>query len=255
MPTPDLPRQFDAFLMELPYPGRPSGGKHVAVVLSADRFHAATGRALVAGLVHPKGHQRYPSHVVVPPGSFRPVGAGRPLPEERVLQLDQARTLPAPARATRIGEVATGLRDGRNGPDGYGLETAFRVHFQIEGYRGLRARYGVPMRPVDVPGGKWARGSVWLAGAGAGPRIVVVSNETYNEISDYVQGLEVGGKPGGGSAEVVMRPSGGGPAQAGHLLPVLRSVEKKSLQAAGRLEASDLGTLDRCLLEMIGGAS
>ncbi len=252
MPAPDLPRQFDAYLMELPYPGRPSGGKHVAVVLSADRFHATTGRVLVAGLVHPKGHQRYPSHVVVPSGSFRPVGAGRPLPEERVLQLDQARTVPAPPRAVRIGEVAAGLRDGRGGPDGYGLDSAFRVHFQIEGYLELRARYGVPMRPVDVPGGKWPRGSVWLAAAGEGPRVVIVSNETYNEISDYVQGLEVGGKPVGGSGEVLVRPPGGGPAQAGHLLPVLRSVEKKNLQAVGRLDASDLGKLDRCLLEMIG---
>ena len=254
MPPPDLPRQLDAFLLDLPYPGQPSGGKHVAIVLSTIRFQTATGRALVAGLAHPKGHQRYPSHVVVSAGSFMRVGAGRPLPEERVLQLDQARTVPAPPRATRIGEIAAGFRDGRGSPDGYGLETAFRVHFQIEGYLERKARYGSPMRPVDVPGGAWPRGSVWRMGSGAGPRLVIVSNETYNEISDYVQTLEVGGGAGasGPSMEVLIRPLGGVPAQPGWLIPALRCVEKRNLQDIGRLDTAALGMLDRFLLEMIG---
>ena len=249
----ELPRQRDAFLLELPYPGRPSGGKHVAVVLSAERFHAATGRALVAGLIHPKGHQLYPSHVLVPRQAFIPSGGGRPLPDERVVQLDQARTVPAPPRGQRIGALAEGLWDGRACADGYGLETAFSVHFQIEGYLERRARGDRPMRPVDVPRGRYPRGSVWRAGGDAGRRLVLVSNETYNEISDFVQALEIAAAAAPGSVGVGVRATGaGGGPGPGYLLPALRSVEKMSLQEAGHLSPSDLGALDRCLLHMIG---
>lgn len=253
MPAADLPQRLDAFLLELPYPGRPSGGKHVAVVLSGERFQAATGRALVAGLIHPKGGRLYPSHVLVPPDLFTPVGGGRPLPEDRVVQLDQARTVPAPTRARRIGALADGLWDGRACPDGYGLETAFHVHFQIEGYLGRRARHGRPMRPVDVPGGSYPRGSVWRAEGGGGRRLALVSNETYNEISDFVQGLEIAAEPVPGSVAIRLQAAGAAPRpEPGHLLPALQSVGKASLRPAGHLGTSDLGALDRCLLHMIG---
>jgi mRNA-degrading endonuclease toxin of MazEF toxin-antitoxin module len=251
MPAADLPKQFDAFLLELPYPGRPSGGKHVAAVLSTERFHAATGRALVAGLIRPKGDQRYPSHVVVPPGAFTPWGEGRPLPEERVVQLDQARTVPAHLRALRIGALAEGLWDGRACPDGYGLETALWVQFQVEGYLRRRARHGRPMRPVEVPGGRCARGSVWRARGEGGPPVVIVSNETYNEISDFVQGLEIAAQPGGGSVEVLVHGQGAVPGPAGHLLPSLRCVAKAGLEEAGRLDTSHMPKLDACLLGML----
>ncbi|HEY7676487.1 MAG TPA: type II toxin-antitoxin system PemK/MazF family toxin, partial [Candidatus Methylomirabilis sp.] len=234
-------------------PGRPSGGKHVAVVLSTDRFHAATGRALVAGLVHPKDHRQYPSHVLVLREAFAPVGAGRPLPEDRVVQLDQARTVPAPARALRIGALAGGLWDGRACRDDYGLEAAFHVHFQIEGYLERRARHGRPMRPVEVPGSRYPRGSVWRADGGGDRRLVLVSNETYNEISDFVQGLEVAATASPGSVAIrVQAADAGTRPESGHLLPVLRSVGKAGLRPAGRLGTSDLGALDRCLLDMIG---
>ncbi len=251
MPAAGLPRQFDAFLVELPYPGRPSGGKHVAVVLSVERFHAATGRALVAGLIRPKGHQRYPSHVLVPSAAFAPLGGGRPLPEDRVVQLDQARTVPAPPRAERIGALAEGLWDGRACADGYGLETAFSVHFQIEGYLERRARGDRPMRPVDVPGGRYPRGSVWRPGGEAGRRLVLVSNETYNELSDFVQALEIADAPERESGEILVRGPGREGARPGHLVPRLRSVEKRHLQGLGQLAPSNLGALDRCLLGMI----
>lgn len=252
MPAADLPQRLDAFLLELPYPGRPSGGKHVAAVLSTDRFHAATGRALVAGLSHPKGDRRYPSHVLVPREAFTPMGGGRPLPEDRVVQLDQARTVPAPARALRIGALAGGLWDGRACLDGYGVDAAFHVHFQIEGYLERRARHGRPMRPVDVPGGRYPRGSVWRAEGGGGGRLVLVSNETYNEISDFVQALEIAAAAAPGSVAVRVQAAGAGTRpEPGHLLPALRSVERASLHPAGRLGASDLGALDRSLLDMI----
>ncbi len=38
-----------------------------------------------------------------------------------------------------------------------------------------------------------------------------------------------------------------------HLVPALRSVEKRALQGAGRVPTPELGTLDQCLLAMIGG--
>lgn len=253
MPAAELPKQFDAFLLELPYPGRPSGGKHVAVVLSTDRFQAATGHVLVAGLIHPKGHQRYPSHVFVSRHLFTPTGGGRPLPEDRVVQLDQARTLPAPPRSERIGAMTDGLWDGRACEDGYGLETAFTVHFQIEGYLDRTARYGRPMRPVEVPGCAYPRSSVWLSDGKAGRRLVIVSNETYNEISDFVQALEIAVMAEAGSGGIPVQTSGAarGP-QPGYLLPALRSVEKRRLQRVGQFATSDQDKLDRCLLDMIG---
>ncbi len=253
MSAPDLPKQFDAFLLELPYPGRPSGGKHVAVVVSIERLHAATGRALVAGLIRPKGHQRYPSHVVVSPRLFIPAGSGRPLPEERVVQLDQARTLVAPARAQRIGALGEGLWDGSACDDGYGLETALYVHFQIDGYLDRTARYGRPMRPIEAPGGGYPRGSVWLARGGPGRRLVIVSNETYNEMSAFVQALEIAATPEPGSVEIrVAAPVTGRGPQPGHLVPNLRNVEKLGLRGVGRLDASEVGKLDQCLQAMIG---
>ena len=253
MPAADLPQRLDAFLLELPYPGRPSGGKHVAVVLSTERFHAATRRALVAGLIHPKEGRQYPSHVVVLREAFTPVGAGRPLPEDRVVQLEQARTVPVPARAQRVGALAGSLWDGGGCLDGYGLEAALHVHFQIEGYLERRARRGRPMRPVDVPGGRHPRGSVWQADVGGGRRLALVSNETYNEISDFVQGLEVVAAAAPASVGITVQAAGVGARTApGHLLPLLRSVEKAGLRPAGHLATSDLGALDRCLLDMIG---
>ncbi len=254
MPPADLPRQFDAFLVELPYPGGPSGGKHVAVVLSVGRFHAMTGRALVAGLIRPKGHQRYPSHVLVSPHLFTPTGSGRPLAEDRVVQLDQARTVPAPPRAERIGVLGGGLWDGSGCEDGYGLETAFSVHFQIDGYLERPARHGLPMRPVEDPGGRYPRGSVWRAGGDGGQRLALVSNETHNGMSAFVQGLEIAVAPAAGSVEIAVEAPGMEPRpQPVHLVPALRSVERRALQGAGRVPTSELGTLDQCLLAMIGG--
>jgi mRNA-degrading endonuclease toxin of MazEF toxin-antitoxin module len=253
MPAVELPRRLDAFLMDLPYPGRPSGGKHVAVVLSTDRFHAATGRSLVAGLIHPKEQRQYPSHVVVLREAFTPVGGGRPLPEDRVVQLDQARTVPAPARAQRIGALAGSLWDGSGCLDGYGLEAAFRVHFQIEGYQEQRGRRGRAIRPVDMPGGRHPRGSVWRADGGGARRLALVSNETYNEVSDFVQGLEVAAAAAPASVGIAIQAAGSGTRpEPAHLLPALRSVGKAGLRLAGHLATSDLGALDRCLLNMIG---
>jgi mRNA-degrading endonuclease toxin of MazEF toxin-antitoxin module len=252
MPSASLAEQFDAFLMELPYPGQPSGGKHVAVVLSTARFHAATGRVLVAGLTRPKEHQRYPSHVVVAPAAFQPMGAGQRLTEERVMQLDQARTMPAPHRRDRIGSVDPGVWNGRACPDGYGLETAFFVHFQIEGYLRRRARHGAVMRPVEAPGTPFPRGSVWGVEGRADRRLVAVSNERSNQISDYVQALEVGTERSPESAEVRVLPSGaGGQPQAASLLPILRTLEKHGLRQAGRVASDDIGKLDGILLAMI----
>ena len=251
MPAADLPQRLDAFLLELPYPGRPSGGKHVAVVLSTDRFHAATGRTLVAGLIRPKEGREYPSHVVVLREAFTPVGAGRPLPEDRVVQLEQARTVPAPVRAQRIGALAGSLWDGGGCLDGYGLEAALHVHFQIEGYLERRARHGRPMRPVDAPGGRYPRGSVWQAEGGGGRRLALVSNETYNEISDFVQGLEVAAAAPASLGITVQAAGAGARPEPCHLLPALRSVGKAGLRPAGRLGTPDLNALDRCLLDMI----
>ena len=252
MPAADLLQRLDAFLLELPYPGRPSGGKHVAVVLSTARFHAATGRALVAGLINPKEGREYPSHVVVLREAFAPVGVGRPFPEDRVVQLDQARTVPAPARALRIGALAGSLWDGSGCLDGYGLEAALHVHFQMEGYQERRGRRGRAVRPVDVPGGGYPRGSVWRADGGGARRLALVSNEAYNEISDFVQGLEVAAAAAPASVDITLQAAGAGTRpEPGHLLPALRSVEKAGLRPAGLLATSDLGALDRCLLDMI----
>ncbi len=251
MPGVELAHRLDAFLLELPYPGQPSGGRHVAVVLSTERFHAATGRALVAGLVHPKGDRRYPSHVSVAPRLFTPLGGGRPLPEERVVQLDQARTVPAPARGQRVGVLDRGTWDGGACLDGYGLETALYVHFQIEGYEERPFRHGRPLRPLDVRDAAYSRGSVWRASGAEGRPLVLVSNETYNEISEFVQGLELAAEDFPGSAPINLRPGGaGGLPNPAHLLPVLRSVAKAGLRPAGHVEPSALAALDQCLLRM-----
>ncbi len=109
------------------------------------------------------------------------------------------------------------------------------------------------MRPVNVPGGRYPRGSVWRAGGDAGRRLVLVSNETYNEISDFVQVLEIADAPERESSQILVRGPGREGTRPGHLVPRLRSVEKRHLQGLGQLASSHLGALDRCLLDMIVG--
>jgi mRNA-degrading endonuclease toxin of MazEF toxin-antitoxin module len=174
-----------------------SGGEHSSVAVSTDDFNARNGLVVVLSSRRPDSRVKPPYAFSISNESAYQHYAGRGLEMDRVITPTLAATFKSDSVGLVMGHLGPEFFSGSACERGFGADDSLRVQFQLPGrMRSLAKLYGSAARDVaSIPAHLIeVRLSIWAVEGDLSPWLIV-SNNTHNARTGYVQAMELTPEP------------------------------------------------------------